>query len=318
MSFKIFTAVLFALSFAAGEKGFAQQASIEAKADAAQIMVGDRVRVFFTAQVPTSAKIAWPMLADTFNHLEITERGKIDTLPQNGNTTYKQKLTVTGFDSGVYSIPSLPFAIGTDTFYSTEIPLTVMTVAVDTTQPYKPIVEIMAVQSSWTDYLWLIILGVIMLTVLGSILYIFIKKEKKKQKAEPELKLSLFEAAMLALQKLDEKNLWQKDEVKEYYVELTAVVRQYIEYRFEMPALELTSDEILERARRIPELKRHIAQMDTLLRTADLAKFAKGRAGEAEHIQNLELARSFITATKPVITVTENQPAIKTPQNKNR
>ena len=294
------------------------QTLVEARADTVQIMVGDRARVFLSAQIPANSRLSWPAIPDTFNHLEIAERGKIDTLAGNGSITYKQRLSVTGFDSGLFTIPAFPFAVNsgsqTDTFYTTPLPLTVLTVAVDTTQPYKPIVEIMAVQSSWQDYLLYIIAGVILATILITILVLFITR-KKKIKTTPQKALSLHEAAMQALASLEKQNLWQEGNVKEYYVRLTAIVRQYIEYRFQMPALELTTDEILASAARIPELSRNMQQMDILLRTADMAKFAKGTPQDAEHIENLELARSFVNATKQVITVTagSNPP---TTQNK--
>src|SRR5690606_35255576 len=145
---------------ATGFSATAQDAKVTARIDAARITVGDQARLFIEVQNnPATGKLQWASIPDTFNNLEIVEKGNIDTVTQGNTVTYKQRLLITGFDSGAYTIPAFMFpvipnqgntyAIQTDSFR-----LEVSTVAVDTTKPFRGIKDIMYVKSTWKDYIW--------------------------------------------------------------------------------------------------------------------------------------------------------------------
>ncbi len=107
---------------------FAQNdASVVVRTDAKQIMIGDQARVFIEAKInPSSCRLEWAAIPDTFNDLEVVERGKIDTVKDGGFVTYRQRLLLTGFDSGVFMVPGFvfpvipnsgnPYTIQTDSF----------------------------------------------------------------------------------------------------------------------------------------------------------------------------------------------------------
>ncbi|MGN6476604.1 MAG: hypothetical protein ACTHKV_05220, partial [Flavipsychrobacter sp.] len=77
---------------------YAQDATVGARIDAAQITVGDQARLFIEAKVdPKKGKLQWATIPDTFNKLEIVEKGKIDTVQQGNEIIYKQRLLITGF-----------------------------------------------------------------------------------------------------------------------------------------------------------------------------------------------------------------------------
>jgi hypothetical protein len=50
--------------------------------------------------------------------------------------------------------------------------------------------------------------------------------------------------ALAELKKLNSEKLWQKDEHKKYYSRLSEIIRSYLEYRYDVLALESTTDEI--------------------------------------------------------------------------
>jgi hypothetical protein len=100
--------------------------------------------------------------------------------------------------------------------------------------------------------------------------------------------------------------LWQKDKVKEYYTELSEIIRQYIEIRFKTPAMELTTDELLRKAKKHREMTSFSSSLKPLLQAADLAKFAKAIPLPEEHIEALTLAKNFIQITKPKEDFTQN------------
>ena len=81
---------------------------------------------------------------------------------------------------------------------------------------------------------------------------------------------------MNALDNLAEKKLWQNGRDKEFHTELTEILRQYIEARFAVPAMEKTSDEILDELYELAESqKASLANLKQILSIADLVKFAK-------------------------------------------
>jgi hypothetical protein len=93
--------------------------------------------------------------------------------------------------------------------------------------------------------------------------------------------------------------LWQSGEVQEHYTLLTAILREYLERRFGIHAMEQTSDEILAQLQ-LKQLSEILLQ-DThdLLQVADLIKFAKADPGVDMHAAAIERVRSFVQQTIP-------------------
>src|SRR5262245_398123 len=90
----------------------AQETKVTSRLDATSITVGDQARLFIDVQHdPASGNLQWAIIPDSFNHLEVVEKGKIDTLKQGNIITYRQRLLITGFDSGVFKIPPFVFAV---------------------------------------------------------------------------------------------------------------------------------------------------------------------------------------------------------------
>lgn len=287
----------------------AQDATVNARIDAAQIVIGDQVKLFLeTKHNQKQERLIWAVIPDTFNQLEVIERGKIDTLVQGDMVTLKQRVLVTGFDSGVFVIPSFSFTAipntGTQYLIKTDsFPVLVQTVPVDTTQPFKPIKDIIRVQTSWLDYIWYIAGSLVFIILVVAVIIYFTRNRKT---AAPIVIATgpvetLDEKTLRLIKELEDKQLWEQRQVKEYYIELTDILRTYIELRFKAPALELTTDEMLQQARRHKEMVKHLDLLRAILETADLAKFAKAQPLPQEHIDAMELTRQFVKATKPVI-----------------
>ncbi len=306
----LFTVLIFVSLYAVAQG----DATATARLDVRQILVGDQAKLFLEVRHnPSSVKIQWPTILDSFNKLEVVEKGKIDTIKQGGFITYKQKLLVTGFDSGLFNIPPFQFAVipnnGAATVLTTDsFQLLVQTVAVDTTKAFKPIKSIIFVKFNWLDYLWYIIAAIVLvvLTAIGVVYYMKHKKPVVKEPKQP--KIPLQDQVLAKLTELEAKELWQKNQVKEYYSELTDIVRGYIEERFKTPALELTTDDLLYKAKLHRELQQYVNVLTVILQTADLAKFAKWQPLPQEHFDAMENAKKFVDSSRPVTnqTPTEN------------
>lgn len=318
MDFKKFNSYIFIFllcSFAASAQ---DNATVSARLDATTITVGDQARLFIEVkQKQGTARLQWAMIPDTFNTLEVVERGKIDTQQNGAITTYKQKLLITGFDSGSFQIPSFQFAVIPNngmpyTLQTDSFNLLVNTVAVDTSKPFRPIKSIIVVKNTWQDYIgWIIGLAIIIIAVVTIVLFA-LKRKKNKPLPPPPPKETLYEQTMRILLALDEKQLWQKGQVKEYYTELTDIFRGYLEDRFNTPAMELTTDQILDNAHRHPDMRKYYDELANLLTTADLAKFAKAQPLPHEHAATMDNVKNFVIATKQVI-IDNAQNNTKTP-----
>lgn len=289
-------------------------ASATARMDARQIVVGDHVRLFLEVTNKQSlGKVQWIAIPDTFNSLEVVEKGKIDTVVAGDVVTYKQRLVITGFDSGAFKVPSFvfpvtgtngdPYTIQTDSFL-----LSVNTVAVDTTKAFKPIKDVIYVDWSWVDYIWYFAIGLVVLILVVAVVVYLIKKKKQAPPVPQGPKETLQEKALRQLRELDARQLWQQGKVKEYYVELTDLLRSYIEERFSTPAMELTTDELLYKAQVHRELQPYHTALSVILTTADLAKFAKAQPAPQEHTDVMTRAIEIVEKSKPVIAPPPTEP----------
>jgi hypothetical protein len=294
---------------------FAQDVKVGARIDAAQIMVGDQVRLFLEAQHnPQTSQLQWAVIPDTFNQLEVVEKGKIDTIKNGNLVTYKQRVLITGFDSGMHVVPRFTFNVvphggqlyiqQTDSF-----PILVQTVAVDTSKGFKGIKDIIYVKSSWLDYLWYIIgaLVLIILTTVVTIYFIRNKRNKIPVHVPPPPSETSNERALRLLNELEQKKLWENNQPKEYHTELVDILRLYIEERFGVNMMELTSDEILYRVTTHKEMTMHRTLISNILYIADLAKFAKTQPTPQENFSAIEYAKQFVMATQPIVIVSEPQ-----------
>ncbi|MBS1585248.1 MAG: hypothetical protein JSS82_06830 [Bacteroidetes bacterium] len=306
----------FLLLMLAGYTAWAQgDAKATARIDATKITVGDQARLFLEVQHdPSQSRLQWAYIPDTFNHLEVVEKGKIDTVKQGNIVTYKQRLLVTGFDSGAYMVPALVFPVipnnGTSyTVQTDSFSLLVQTVAVDTSKGFRGIKGIMVVKGSWLDYIWLMLAAILF---IGLIIFVIIYFRKNRKAPAPVVVPqgpveTLQEKTVRVLRELEQQGLWQKGQVKEYYTQLTDILRNYIEQRFRTPAMELTTDELLYSARGHKEMHAQLPLLTNILQTADLAKFAKAQPLPHEHTNALEQAIQFVNNTKPVVTETPIQ-----------
>ncbi len=287
------------------------QAPVQAKVDTKQITIGDQVRYFIEAKEGKGKgkQLVWANIPDTFNSLEVVEKGAIDTLRSEQGVLYKQRLLITGFDSGMYQIPAFEFTevSGSDTVsttYTEPFDIYIQTVDVDTTKPFKEIKDIRAVELTWFDYLntffW-IWRGAMLLTLIIMVIYTIVKKRRQpKGYTPPPPAETPHEKATRMLTELEGKQLWQQDEVKQYYVELTDILRSYIEERFGTTAMELTTDELLARMHSHRELAIHRELLEQALRTADMAKFAKAKPLPEEHVDAYSRVHQFVMITKPI------------------
>jgi hypothetical protein len=293
--------------------GFADDSSAQYSAraylDSASVIIGKEVNLTLQLKKPERKKIQWPVIPQYLGQVEVLSRGTVDTVSSEGGIqTLQQVIKLTAFDSGFFVIPPISFFSGkpndTTTLASTApVSLSVHIMTVDTTAGFKDIKGIRAVPFDWKVYIWYIVTGiaVILLILIGRYIYDRIKKKEKMPALfNKESGIPPHEKALNALRDLDNGRHWQNGEVKFYHSRLSDIIRLYIEERWMMPAMEQTTDEILESAFVYQQDNEVKQKLTNVLRIADLAKFAKFQPLPDENEQSMQEAVEFITLTIPV------------------
>ena len=162
-----------------------------------------------------------------------------------------------------------------------------------------PIRNIIVEEKNITDYYPLFYaLGVVMLL---PVLYLIYKKLTDKEPVPIEEVVEITPAHQIALEKLQglrSSKLWEQGEVKEYQTQLTYTIREYLENRYEIQALESSTDEIVKALKESKFDPKDEVDLKTILQVADLVKFAKAKPSAEIHEEFLNTAFTFVEKTK--------------------
>lgn len=287
---------------------FAQSVEVTASLDTNNIRIGDPVKLRLSVVYRTDKeepKITWPKFEDSITgKIEIIERAPMEKAPHSSEPftlVQEQTYIITSFDSGYHAIPPFRFIINEDTSNIEEtepLLLAVQSVNADTTQAIRDIKGIMEQPFSWKEALPYIIVGAAVLAIAGLIIWLVLRGKKKPVPTKPKIIIPAHITALRALDELEKQKLWQEGKVKQYHSAISDILRQYIEDRFNVNALEQTTEEIFISIRTTvidPESKRKLKQVLTL---ADLVKFAKEQPLPQENEMSLINAYDFVNGTK--------------------
>lgn len=273
---KIVLSLVFALC---SLSSFAQQMS--SSIDSTKIKIGEQVTFRIEVETDSTDLVVFPE-GQTFSPLEMIESYKVDTTKKDATFKLIKKYGLTQFDSGNYTIPRQKILIGDKSFFTDSLKVFVNNIAIDTTKQglydIKPIISVEKSASNWWKTL-LIILALV--SVVGGLIYWFVWRKKPLTKEEEIALLPPYERAKLALKQLDESHYLEYSELKEYYSELTFIIRKYLDEKVYDRALESTTDELIYRlnllkdGNQIDIPKEDIKNLESILKRADLVKFAK-------------------------------------------
>jgi hypothetical protein len=140
---------------------------------------------------------------------------------------------------------------------------------------------------------WLLVIMMVLLAV-APFLWRFYRAWRTRARRR-----SAFDVASARLQGLMNKPRPAPDMMKPFFIELSAIVRQYLENRFALHAPELTTEEFLDVASASPDLtQQNRLFLQEFLQSADQVKFARyiPDAGYAENA--LSAAANFLQQTR--------------------
>ena len=289
------------------------QTEVHAVLDSNTIRIGAQTKLDlylnYDASTQKSMDVLWPLLEDTIKKgLEIVNVTQIDTtIPNKNKPNIIQQhiqLTVTSFDTGVYYIAPFKFILNKDTanpLLTEPLYLKVNTVATDTS--LTKIKDIKAPYDEPFDWKWYLPQIYIGLAILaGIIILIIVIRKLNKRKPEEVIviekpKIPAHVTALETLEKIKEEAVWKDNRTKEYYSAIADTLRLYIEERFNINALELTSDEIIKIFKSQVVDSESKSKLNQILTLSDFVKFAKQIPIEAEHTLTLNNAFDFVKGT---------------------
>lgn len=299
----------------------AQKATVKATVQPSDILIGEQAVVNLEVIVPKGRSVEFPVYADTLvTGIEVLQMFEVDTL-ETEVWTLSQKYLITSFDSTLYHIPFMPILDGNDTIKSNDFGFKVTvpqlseqtlayleklkTAEVDSIDfeqlGIHDIKPVMKPDFVWTDYLEYLYIPLLIFLVFALLVvaYFFITRKKKKgYYFTPKVVLPPHVIAIDALDKLKARKLAQHGQEKEFYTELTDIIRQYIDGRFGINAPEMLTEDIIKAVHLASDTKSSTDSLRQMLTLADLVKFAKFQPLQNENDLSIVNAYLFVNQTK--------------------
>ena len=261
----------------------AANSQVTSSIDSTAIKIGEELRYKIQVYVDSTSLVVFSE-EQTFQPLEVINSYPIDSTKKGGYYQLTKTYGITQFDSGAYTIPKQKIIIGDNVYYTDSLRVQVNAVGIDTTKQklfdIKPITDVKKTRSSlWARMAYFVVI----LLIIGGLLYWFFWRKKPLTDAEKIAALPPYERAKLALENLDEERYFENKEIKTFYSDLTLILRQYLDEKVYDQSLESTTDELvfrlqtLKAANQIDLSTNTIRNIETILKRADLVKFAKSK-----------------------------------------
>ena len=273
--------------------------------DTNTILIGDQIELNISVELNLNEEYNWPEFTDSvYKKVEIISKSDLKEDTTEESKIISQQIILTCFDSGSYYLPPIIFNKNKRT---EGLILNVNTIAINDSSAMMDITptkigtkddytaeEIEEKEKEKKRKFWTRIAWIIGILILLFLIYYLIKKYRKV--GERKIIVPPHITALNKLENLQKKKLWQKGELKEYYSELSLVLREYTENRFNFPALELPTSDITKNLKKIDS--NILSKLEFVLLKADNIKYAKGLSLEEENKESMKKSKEFILLTK--------------------
>lgn len=280
------------------------QVQVSATLDSTEMLIGDRFQLHLKATHSTNSTIESIDISglQAIENIDLETESEWDTTINGNGLILEKDFILQVWDSGFYYLPQISLILienGNKQEYKTnQIPITVSTVPPRDTTELAAIKPIIKEQRNWSDYL-IYVIPLLIIGILGLLIFWLMRRKQQKNMPPPvKIKLPAHVIALTALDNLKKEKLWQKGAIKKYQSRLTHIIREYLENRYEVPALESTTDEILRRLKNVDFDDQWKDKLTNILQVADLVKFAKAEPTADFHEKVGIEAEDFINNTK--------------------
>lgn len=301
----------------------ATHAQVTAEIEKSSINIGEQTIITIHANSSSKNNIIFPSydsLQSIIPGIEVLKTEDRTNVPNQISRSY----IITSFDTASYEIPSFNVSVNGKTYSTNSLPLKVESVEIDTTNvekiyDLKPALEPAFQLSEWT---FPVIASILTMLISVLLIYIIIRiKDNKPIIRRFKLKpyIPPHKKAMNEIERIKDTDLWQTGDTKEYYTQLTDILRRYMQGRYGFNAMEMTTNEIVDELQKVND-ENSIRELNSLFSTADMVKFAKAKPELSENDKNLINAIAYIQHTKKeeVVDNTTKEIVIEDVRSKNR
>ena len=299
-----FVALLAAASSPAQESAPAGPV-VETAVSAATAAVGDPVTVVVTVRHAPDTHVRWPDPVDA-GPFELLGEPVTRSAEANGGVESSLDLRVAAFELGELSIPSLELEVvdagGEAISLATgAAAVTIASVGRDEGGDIRDIKGPLAIPFAVVTLLpWLAAL--LAAAAVATWIYRRYRRRTRPEAPVPALPpRPAHEVAREALDALEAAGLLERGEIKTYHIRLSDILRVYVEGRFGVDAMEMTTGEVLDGLLRTDADRGAVADVRRVLDRCDLVKFAKLRPAVPECRELLPLARRVVDVTAVVV-----------------
>lgn len=283
------------------------QVTVDAKLDSARIFIGQRMGITLEVSSNADADVQlpeWDSLQQIVPGVEFVKAEDADTsyLNDGKRVMLSRRYYFTSFDSALYLLPEMNVKVAGEDYKSKKLALKVLTFDIDTLHADSifSIKAELAPPFDWAEWRYVIGFGLMALIIAGLLAYVIYRLKTNKpiiRRIRTKQRVAPHKVAMQKIEQIKEDKIWQSEDSKEYYTQLTDTLRQYIKERYGFNALEMTSFEIIQKLQEVND-EEAIAELRELFQTADLVKFAKYSTLVNENDRNLVSAIEYINQTK--------------------
>ena len=295
--------IFFFFAFTFSFNLFAQEISVTASTDTIDYIIGDQIQYSLYIKMNKDVYIINPFFRDSLKNIDVL--GISDPIVEENEIgkSVKYLCVLSRFDSAQVTISpikieyrikgdsTLKFALSNSVSFNVHRMDVAMEEEIkDIKPPIRPF-----------DFFFLLYI-LIALTIISVLVYYFIYRKYFKRKQElviekKEEKLLSHQLALRKLAQLEKEELWQKGFVKEFYSNITEIIREYFEKQFSLPALERTTTESLKLLSKHPQGIKVIDITSQFFNNADLVKFAKFTPLEIVNHEMMTQAKHIVKRT---------------------
>lgn len=292
------SAIILTAASAIPVQGWGADPKISASIDSTVVEMGSRATIKLDiSDSGLKGHVVDLPVADTEKDNVAVIAVEADTFP----AAYQYRILIQAFAPGLVTFPPFRYAVGADTVESGILSLKVLPVELDSLATINPMESVVNPPRKWYDYIpeWIlwVLLGI---AIVAAAIAAFLIYRKNGTLIVRHVKpVDPYEAAMSDLNKLRERRLAESGREKEYYTSLVDILRVYLERRFAINAMEMSSTQILDTLRRNPETRDNQPRIKQILEIADFVKFANVRPMPDDNIKTFNNVVEFVEATKP-------------------
>lgn len=281
------------------------QVSIKSSVDRDVITIGDLIHYQISVTHSKDVKVEYPGLGANLGAFEIRDYTSYDPKKENGNVISKVEYVITTFDTGNYIIPPVMVSYFSSDSIKKELKTDIIKIRVNSVKPseakdIKDIKPPLEIKINYRRYIYYGLIGLVLIGLILGIIW-YLKKRRKGGDFIPKRKKPIRPAHIIAIEELEalkNSNLLSERKFKEFYTIISDIIRRYVENRYFIYALEMTTNQVCDNLYNATKEVEIVELVQEFLSLCDLVKFAKYIPEEDENKINVEQAFEIVNKTK--------------------